>query len=123
MDSSRSGVPLSAALGAFVWNAAQTRSYRSHLPNASRGWEGVIGKRGSEARRFCRCLGCGEELGARITDDRRIAHLELKVESLDQSVADLRRSVEVLNTRIAEIRLEQIRRLVRSHGLAFEKTE
>ncbi|MEA3501208.1 MAG: hypothetical protein U9R47_00415 [Actinomycetota bacterium] len=52
-------------------------------------------------------------MGATITDSQRIAHLEQKVEFLDQSVADLRRAVEALNTLVGENRLEQIRVAVR----------
>jgi TolA-binding protein len=58
-----------------------------------------------------------------ITDSQRIAQLEQKIESLDQSVTDLRRSVEVLNRLIDEIRLEQLKIVVRSTGLAFAETE
>ena len=54
-----------------------------------------------------------------ITDSQRIAQLEQKVESLDQCVTDLRRSIEALNTLIDEVRLEQIKTAVRSSGLAF----
>lgn len=57
-------------------------------------------------------------MGAIITDGQRIAHLDQKVESLDRRVSDLRRSVEVLNMLIDEIRIEQIRMVVRSHGVA-----
>jgi uncharacterized protein YlxW (UPF0749 family) len=57
-------------------------------------------------------------MGAIITDGQRIAHLDQKVESLDRRVNDLRRCVEGLNTLIDEIRIEQIRMVVRSHGVA-----
>ncbi|MCJ7780086.1 MAG: hypothetical protein MUQ27_04615 [Acidimicrobiia bacterium] len=57
-------------------------------------------------------------MGAIGTDGQRIAHLDQKVESLELRVNDLRRSVEVLNTLIDEIRIEQIRMVVRSHGVA-----
>jgi len=53
------------------------------------------------------------------TDSQRIAQLEQKVESLDQSVDDLRRCVAVLNSLIDEIRLERLATVARSHGLAF----
>lgn len=56
------------------------------------------------------------------TDSQRIAQLEEKVESLDQSVTDLRRCVGVLNSLIDEIRLERLRTLARSQGLAFADT-
>ena len=56
------------------------------------------------------------------TDSQRIARLEQKVESLDQSVSDLRRCVGVLNSLIDEIRLERLGTLARSHGLAFADT-
>ena len=55
-----------------------------------------------------------------ITDNERIAQLEQKVESLDRSVTDLRRSVEGLIALLDEIRLEQIRMVVQSHGVAFD---
>ena len=55
-----------------------------------------------------------------ITGDQRVAHLEQKVESLDRAVADLRRSVEGLIALLDEIRLEQIRMVVQSHGVGFE---
>ena len=55
-----------------------------------------------------------------ITGDQRVAHLEQKVESLDRSVTDLRRSVEGLIALLDEIRLEQIRMVVQSHGGAFD---
>ena len=71
-------------------------------------------------RRICRCLDGGEELRAIITGDQRLAHLEQKVESLDRSVTDLRRSVEGLIALLDEIRLEQIRMVVQSHGVAFD---
>ncbi|MGB5167430.1 MAG: hypothetical protein WBN35_12905 [Acidimicrobiia bacterium] len=58
-----------------------------------------------------------------ITDNQRISQLEQKVESLDQSVTDLRRSVGMLNALIDEMRLEQLRALARSHGLAFADNE
>ncbi len=57
-------------------------------------------------------------MGAIVTDGQRLAHLDQKVESLDRRVTDLRRCVEVLNTLIDEIRIEQIRMVVRSHGIA-----
>jgi uncharacterized protein YlxW (UPF0749 family) len=60
----------------------------------------------------------GENMGAIVTDGQRLAHLDQKVESLDRRVNDLRRSVEVLNTLIDEIRIEQIRMVVRAHGVA-----
>ena len=56
------------------------------------------------------------------TDSQRIAQLEQKVESLDQSVSDLRRCVGVLNSLIDEIRLERLATVARSHGLAFTDT-
>ena len=56
------------------------------------------------------------------TDSQRIAQLEQKVESLDQSVSDLRRCVGVLNSLIDEIRLERLATVARSHGLAFADT-
>jgi uncharacterized protein YlxW (UPF0749 family) len=59
-------------------------------------------------------------LRAIITGDQRVAHLEQKVESLDRAVADLRRSVEGLIALLDEIRLEQIRMVVQSHGVGFE---
>ena len=55
-----------------------------------------------------------------ITGDQRLAHLEQKVESLDRSVTDLRRAVEGLIALLDEIRLEQIRMVVQSHGVAFD---
>ena len=55
-----------------------------------------------------------------ITGDQRLAHLEQKVESLDRSVTDLRRSVEGLIALLDEIRLEQIRMVVQSQGVALE---
>lgn len=70
--------------------------------------------------RICRCLDGGEELRAIITGDQRVANLEQKVEALDRSVADLRRSIEGLIALLDEIRLEQIRMVVQSHGVAFE---
>ena len=57
------------------------------------------------------------------TDSQRIAQLEQKVESLDQSVSDLRRCVGVLNSLIDEIRLERLATVARSHGLAFTDTD
>ena len=58
-----------------------------------------------------------------ITDSQRIAQLEQRVESLELSVADLRRSVAVLNSLIDEMRLEQLRTLAHSHGLAYADGE
>jgi len=58
-----------------------------------------------------------------ITDGQRIAQLEQKIESLDRNVTDLRRCVEVLNTLIDEMRLEQLRTLARSCGLAYADGE
>ena len=58
-----------------------------------------------------------------ITDSQRIAQLEQKVESLDRSVTDLRRSVATLNALIDEMRLEQLRVLAESCGLAFADQE
>ena len=55
-----------------------------------------------------------------ITGDQRLAHLEQKVESLDRSVTDLRRSVEGLIAILDAIRLEQIRMVVQSHGVGFD---
>lgn len=56
------------------------------------------------------------------TDTQRIAQLEQKVESLDQSVTDLRRCVGVLNSLIDEMRLERLATVARSRGLAFADT-
>jgi len=56
------------------------------------------------------------------TDSQRIAQLEQKVESLDQSVTDLRRCVGVLNSLIDEMRLERLATVARSCGLAFADT-
>ena len=58
-----------------------------------------------------------------ITDSQRIAQLEQKVESLDRSVTDLRRCVAMLNALIDEMRLEQLRTLAHSHGLAYADGE
>ena len=58
-----------------------------------------------------------------ITDSQRIAQLEQKVESLDQSVADLRRCIAMLNSLIDEMRLEQLRALAQSCGLAYADGE
>ena len=58
-----------------------------------------------------------------ITDSQRIAQLEQKVESLERSVSDLRRSVATLNALIDEMRLEQLRTLAQSHGLAYADGE
>ena len=58
-----------------------------------------------------------------ITDSQRIAQLEQKVESLDRSVTDLRRSVAMLNSLIDEMRLEQLRTLAQSCGLAYADGE
>lgn len=58
-----------------------------------------------------------------ITDSQRIAQLEQKVESLDRSVTDLRRSVATLNALIDEMRLEQLKALVKAHDLAFSDME
>jgi hypothetical protein len=44
-----------------------------------------------------------------VTDEKRIAHLEHKVDSLDRCVADLRRSVEALNRIVDENRIEHMR--------------
>ena len=62
-------------------------------------------------------------MGLVVADGQRIAHLDQKVESLDRRVNDLCRSVEVLNTLIDEIRIEQIRMVVRSHGVAVRDQE
>jgi uncharacterized protein YlxW (UPF0749 family) len=58
-----------------------------------------------------------------ITDSQRIAQLEQKIESLDQDVSDLRRSVAMLNALIDEMRLEQLRTLAQSCGLAYADGE
>jgi hypothetical protein len=55
-----------------------------------------------------------------ITDDRRIADLEQKVESLELSVTDLRRAVEALNGLIDQMRLSQLRVAARSMRAPFE---
>jgi len=72
---------------------------------------------------MCRWQKGRKELEVMTTDSQRIAQLEQKVESLDQSVTDLRRCVAVLNSLIDEVRLERLRRLARSHGLAFADTD
>ncbi len=55
-----------------------------------------------------------------ITEAQRIADLEQKVESLDLCVTDLRRSVEVLNRLIDQMRLAQLQMLARAAGVAVE---
>ena len=49
-----------------------------------------------------------------ITDDRRVADLEHKIESLDRCVTDLRRSVEALNGLIDQMRLAQLQAAARA---------
>jgi hypothetical protein len=117
VDSARS-VALSASVEAPTQEGTRDRPCGCPQPVVSSGWEGRTGRRGTDSWRICRCLEDGEKMGAIITDGQRIAHLDQKVESLDRRVNDLRRSVEVLNTLIDEIRIEQIRMVVRSHGVA-----
>lgn len=74
---------------------------------------------GTENRRICRCQDGRERTEVMVTDNQRISQLEEKVEALDRSVADLRRSVAGLNSLIDEMRLEHLRELARSRGLAF----
>lgn len=49
-----------------------------------------------------------------ITDNRRIADLEHKIESLELCVTDLRRSVEALNGLIDQLRLAQLQAAART---------
>lgn len=58
-----------------------------------------------------------------VTDEKRIAHLEHKVDSLDRCVADLRRSVEALNRIVDENRIEHMRFAAAARSSAVGENE